>query len=137
MNTDRIYTYLRRCIGGQKLTVKKIDGLYHMVINGNVIDADNLPDLQDKLLSWYFSDLSKDYYDKTRITKDIDLTGAELTLKNLGYVFVSSQRYRGYVKKGIAQMSIGEDNAIIDVHMAGNYFRRLNYVRRDDNVQKK
>lgn len=137
MNTDRIYTYLRRCIGGQKLTVKKIDGLYHMVINGNVIDADNLPDLQDKLLSWYFADLSKDYYDKTRITKDIDLTGAELTLKNLGYVFVSSQRYRGYVKKGIAQMSIGEDNAIIDVHMAGNYFRRLNYIRRDDNVQKK
>ena len=137
MNTDRIYTYLRRCIGGQKLTVKKIDGLYHMVINGNVIDADNLPDLQDKLLSWYFADLSKDYYDKTRITKDIDLTGAELTLKNLGYVFVSSQRYRGYVKKGLAQMSIGEDNAIIDVHMAGNYFRRLNYMRRDDNVQKK
>lgn len=137
MNTDRIYTYLRRCIDGQKLSVKKIDGLYHMVINGNVIDADNLPDLQDKLLSWYFGDLSKDYYDKTRITKDIDLTGAELTLKNLGYVFVSSQRYRGYVKKGIAQMSIGEDNAIIDVHMAGNYFRRLNYVRRDDNVQKK
>lgn len=133
MNTDRIYTYLRRCIGGQKLTVKKIDGLYHMVINGNVIDADNLPDLQDKLLSWYFADLSKDYYDKTRITKDIDLTGAELTLKNLGYVFVSSQRYRGYVKKGLAQMSICEDNAIIDVHMAGNYFRRLNYVRRDDN----
>lgn len=133
MNTDRIYTYLRRCIGGQKLTVKKIDGLYHMVINGNVIDADNLPDLQDKLLSWYFTDLSKDYYDKTRITKDIDLTGAELTLKNLGYVFVSSQRYRGYVKKGLAQMSIAEDNAIIDVHMAGNYFRRLNYVRRDDN----
>lgn len=137
MNTDRIYTYLRRCIGGQKLTVKKIDGLYHMVINGNVIDADNLPDLQDKLLSWYFEDLSKDYYDKTRITKDIDLTGAELTLKNLGYVFVSSQRYRGYVKKGLAQMSIGEYNAIIDVHMAGNYFRRLNYMRRDDNVQKK
>lgn len=137
MNTDRIYTYLRRCIGGQKLTVKKIDGLYHMVINGNVIDADNLPDLQDKLLSWYFADLSKDYYDKTRITKDIDLTGAELTLKNLGYVFVSSQRYRGYVKKGIAQMSIGEDNAIIDVHMAGNYFRRLNYMRRDGNVQEK
>ena len=137
MNTDRIYTYLRRCIGGQKLTVKKIDGLYHMVINGNVIDADNLPDLQDKLLSWYFTDLSKDYYDKTRITKDIDLTGAELTLKNLGYVFVSSQRYRGYVRKGIAQMSIGEDNAIIDVHMAGNYFRRLNYVRRDGNVQEK
>lgn len=137
MNTDRIYTYLRRCIGGQKLTVKKIDGLYHMVINGNVIDADNLPDLQDKILSWYFSDLSKDYYDKTRITKDIDLTGAELTLKNLGYVFVSSQRYRGYVKKGLAQMSIGEDNAIIDVHMAGNYFRRLNYMRRDDNVQTK
>lgn len=133
MNTDRIYTYLRRCIGGQKLTVKKIDGLYHMVINGNVIDADNLPDLQDKLLSWYFTDLSKDYYDKTRITKDIDLTGAELTLKNLGYVFVSSQRYRGYVKKGLAQMSIAEDNAIIDVHMAGNYFRRLNYVRRGDN----
>ena len=137
MNTDRIYTYLRRCIGGQKLTVKKIDGLYHMVINGNVIDADNLPDLQDKLLSWYFTDLSKDYYDKTRITKDIDLTGAELTLKNLGYVFVSSQRYRAYVRKGIAQMSIGEDNAIIDVHMAGNYFRRLNYVRRDGNVQEK
>lgn len=137
MNTDRIYTYLRRCIGGQKLTVKKIDGLYHMVINGNVIDADNLPDLQDKILSWYFADLSKDYYDKSRITKDIDLTGAELTLKNLGYVFVSSQRYRGYVKKGLAQMSIAEDNAIIDVHMAGNYFRRLNYVRRDDNVQKK
>lgn len=137
MNTDRIYTYLRRCIGGQKLTVKKIDGLYHMVINGNVIDADNLPDLQDKLLSWYFTDLSKDYYDKTRITKDIDLTGAELTLKNLGYIFVSSQRYRGYVKKGLAQMSIAEDNAIIDVHMAGNYFRRLNYARRDDNVQKK
>lgn len=137
MNTERIYTYLRRCIGGQKLTVKKIDGLYHMVINGNVIDADNLPDLQDKLLSWYFADLSKDYYDKTRITKDIDLTGAELTLKNLGYVFVSSQRYRGYVKKGLAQMSIAEDNAIIDVHMAGNYFRRLNYVRRDENVQEK
>lgn len=137
MNTDRIYTYLRRCIGGQKLTVKKIDGIYHMVINGNVIDADNLPDLQDKLLSWYFADLSKDYYDKTRITKDIDLTGAELTLKNLGYVFVSSQRYRGYVKKGLAQMSIAEDNAIIDVHMAGNYFRRLNYVRRDENVQEK
>lgn len=137
MNTDRIYTYLRRCIGGQKLTVKKIDGLYHMVINGNVIDADNLPDLQDKLLSWYFTDLSKDYYDKTRITKDIDLTGAELTLKNLGYVFVSSERYRGYVRKGIAQMSIGEDNAIIDVHMAGNYFRRLNYMRRDGNVQEK
>lgn len=137
MNTDRIYTYLRRCIGGQKLTVKKIDGLYHMVINGNVIDADNLPDLQDKILSWYFTDLSKDYYDKTRITKDIDLTGAELTLKNLGYVFVSSQRYRGYVKKGLVQMSIAEDNAIIDVHMAGNYFRRLNYIRRDDNVQKK
>lgn len=137
MNTDRIYTYLRRCIDGQKLSVKKIDGLYHMVINGNVIDADNLPDLQDKLLSWYFSDLSKDYYDKTRITKDIDLTGAELTLKNLGYVFVSSQRYRGYVKKGLAQMSIAEDSAIIDVHMAGNYFRRLNYMRRDDNVQKK
>ena len=137
MNTDRIYTYLRRCIGGQKLTVKKIDGLYHMVINGNVIDADNLPDLQDKLLSWYFEDLSKDYYDKTRITKDIDLTGAELTLKNLGYVFVSSERYRGYVRKGIAQMSIGEDNAIIDVHMAGNYFRRLYYMRRDGNVQEK
>lgn len=137
MNTDRIYTYLRRCIGGQKLTVKKIDGLYHMVINGNVIDADNLPDLQDKLLSWYFDDLSKDYYDKTRITKDIGLTGAELTLKNLGYVFVSSQRYRGYVKKGFAQMTIAEDNAIIDVHIAGNYFRRLNYIRRDDNVQKK
>ena len=128
MNTETIYRYLRRCIDGQTLTVNKNDGYYHMVINGNVIDADTLPELQDKIVTWYNDDLSKDYYDTTRITRDINMTGAELTMHNLGYILMSKTCLRGYVSKGHVDMFFTDEYVTIDIYESRNYFKRFIYV---------
>lgn len=129
MNTETIYRYLRRCIDGQTLTVNKNDGYYHMVINDNVIDADTLPELQDKIVTWYNDDLSKDYYDTTRITRDINMTGAELTMHNLGYILASESRLRGYVAKGHVDMFFSDNYAAVDVYQSRNYFKRFIYYK--------
>lgn len=129
MNTETIYRYLRRCINGQTLTVNKNDGYYHIVINGNVIDADTLPELQDKIVTWYNDDLSKDYYDTTRITRDINMTGAELTMHNLGYVLASKSCHRGYVSKGRVDMFFSDNYVTIDIYESRNYFKRFIYAK--------
>ena len=129
MNTETIYRYLRRCIDGQTLTVNKNDGYYHMVINGNVIDADTLPELQDKIVTWYNDDLSKDYYDTTRITRDINMSGAELTMHNLGYILVYESRFRGYVAKGHVDMFFYDNYVAVDVYQSRNYFKRFLYYK--------